>query len=193
MVTNGLFTPIGTRLVKVSAKSVRLPFNGCEPDYIKNVCKAACCRSSARPEGALIAVTRDEARTIVFLGQKVRGGLIVTVNKRCPFQKTDDHLCSLHGTPAKPTGCIASPFFLNRNDTLVIRHRYLALKCFNDGHKLPAYVAFRSSLNMLFGTEEAIRVCTHIASGGGDLTATMLEQHYQMLKHNFAVHHDKKA
>jgi hypothetical protein len=90
---------------------------------------------------------------------------------------------ALHHTPDKPFGCRASPFTLH-GDTLVVRQRYTCLKCFRDGRKLPAYVAFRDSLFLILGDEQAPAVCEHLAAGGGDLTCLIDPRIYQILKDN---------
>jgi hypothetical protein len=180
--------------VKISAASARLEFNGCDPDYIRDVCHASCCQSSSSPTGTMITINPNEAATI-----EARGGIIISGllqpregEKRCPF-KTEDHLCGLHNTPDKPFGCIASPFTLNSNGTLIVRNRYKSLKCFKDGKRLPAYVAFRASLDLLFGTTEAARICAHLNNDGGDLEAFMPIKHYQMLLENDAIKHKRQA
>ena len=176
--------------VKISARSLRLRFNGCDPDYIRTVCRGACCESSTSPTGTLITIHPSEQPRIEARGGAVIDGLLQPRpgERRCPF-KTADHLCGLHGTPDKPFGCIASPFTLNRNDTLIVRHRYTRLKCYNDGARLPAYVAFRASLDLLFGPDEAQRICDHLDAGDGDLLATMPRATYNLLHDNDAIKH----
>jgi hypothetical protein len=167
--------PAGMRRIRVSAKMARLPFNGCDPEYIKNVCRGACCRSSTQPEGTLISIHPDEVAAMEARGQRVVNGKLVTPARRCPFQNGDDHLCGIHFTPDKPFGCIASPFTLNGNDTLIVRNRYRLLKCFDDGQKIPAYRAFAASLRLVFGAEEAARITAHLDAGGDDVIAFMPE------------------
>lgn len=95
-------------------------------------------------------------------GQRVVEGRLVTPAKRCPFQ-TDANLCGIHFTPDKPFGCIASPFTLNANNTLIVRNRYRLLRCYKDG-TAPAYKAFAASLTLLFGEAEAARRATYLHS-----------------------------
>ena len=102
---------IGLHRIKVSAKNARLRFNGCEPDYIKNVCHAHCCESSTAPSGTFIAVHPTEEKTLEARGGKILNGLLQSVNRKCPF-KTSENLCGLHFTKDKPFGCIASPLLL---------------------------------------------------------------------------------
>jgi Fe-S-cluster containining protein len=174
--------------VKVSAKSARLPFNGCDPVYIRDVCHASCCRSSSAPGGALVAVTAAETVAITEAGAAVFDGRIVPVDGRCPFQAAESNLCRLHGTGVKPSGCIASPFALNASGTLIVRNRYKLLRCYKSGPMLPAFVAFRASLDLLFGDAEAARVCRHLEAGGGDIGAQMQRVHFDMLRGHAATH-----
>lgn len=176
--------------VKVSAAMARQQFNGCDPEYIRTVCRAHCCESSTAPGGTLITIHPSEIPTIQALGGIVyRGELLPRPGeRRCPF-KTPANLCGLHDTPHKPFGCIASPFTLNRNDTLIVRNRYRLLKCYRDGRRLPAYVAFRASLDLIFGEDESARICLHLDSGGGDMRAVMPARSYSMLRENDASKH----
>lgn len=175
----------GTVTVKISAKMARLPFHGCDPDYIRDVCKARCCESSSAPQGTLIAIHPEETQAVEGLGGRVVDGLLQSdpVTRKCPF-KSADHLCGIHFSGAKPFGCIASPFTLNANGTLIVRNRYRLLKCYNSGPKIPAYRAFRASLDLIFGPGEAARICDHLDAGGGDLTAAMPQRSYRMLVDN---------
>lgn len=172
--------------VKVSAKMARLRFNGCDPDYIANVCHASCCQSSTSPTGTMITVHPTEEAAIKARGETVVDGLLQPRpgEKRCPF-KTEQHLCGLHFTDDKPFGCIASPFTLSPSGgTLIVRNRYRLLKCYNDGNKIPAYKAFRASLDLIFGTEEAQRICDHFDARGGDIIAEMTRENYDKLRVN---------
>lgn len=173
--------------VRISAANARLEFNGCDPDYIRDVCHGACCRSKSAPGGALVAVSERQRPLVEEQGAAVADGLIVPVGGRCPFQG-DNFLCRIHGTPAKPHGCISSPFALNRRGTLIVRNRYKLLRCYRAGPRLPAYVAFRASLDMLFGPEEAESICRHLDGGGGDCLGKMLTDHFNMLAGNARTH-----
>lgn len=178
--------------VKISAKSARQPFNGCDPDYIANVCHSSCCQSSASPTGTMITIHPSEIDTIEARGGVIDNGLLQPKQgeKRCPF-KTDEHLCGLHFTDDKPFGCIASPFTVNKNNTLIVRNRYRMLKCYNDGKKMPAYEAFRASLDLLFGDDEAERICEHLSNGGGDMIAQMPYANHKMLIENDNIKHNR--
>ena len=185
----------GRRKVKISAKSARLRFHGCTPEYIKDVCKGRCCESSTAPTGTMITVHPSEQASIEARGGVVKGGLLQPKpgTKKCPFKEAGTNLCGIHFTPDKMFGCIASPFTLNKNDTLIVRNRYRLLICYNKGPQLPAYVAFRASLDKIFGLEEAARICAHLAAGGGDLTAWVDEGRYKMLTENDEIKRASKA
>ena len=178
--------------VKVSAAMARLRFNGCEPSYIRNICHAACCESTTEPSGILVTIHPSEIDRIESRGGVVNGGFLQPRpgENLCSF-KTASHLCGLHETADKPFGCIASPFTLNANDTLIVRNRYKLLKCYDDGNRRPAYRAFRSSLDLLFGITEAERICGHLERGGGDLMADMPAHSYRILKENDAAKQDR--
>lgn len=174
--------------VKISAKSARLPFHGCEPAFIRNVCHGRCCDAPSRPTGTLITIHPVEQRRIEALGGKVENGLLQPKPgcRVCPF-KTADFLCSLHGKPVKPFGCIASPFTLNANDTLIVRNRYKLLPCYKAGPRIPAYRAFAASLTLLFGQAGGAEVIARLDAGEGDFTMPMDERIHAMLKTNDAI------
>lgn len=178
--------------VKVSNKMAKLKFNGCEPDYIKNVCKASCCQSSTSPTGTIITIHPEEEENLIKkYDVKIDKGLLQpnVGCKRCPFKK-EDNLCGIHYTPDKPFGCIASPFTLNKNNTLIVRNRYKLLKCFNDGNKIPAYQAFRASLDLIFGLQEAERICNHLDQSDEDIIAFVPIANHEKLVTNDMI---KKA
>lgn len=177
----------GTVRIKISAASARQRFHGCEPEYIRDVCHASCCRSSSAEGGALVTIHPSEEGRIEARGGLVRHGLLV-VEDGCGFQSKKTHLCKLHETPDKPFGCIASPFTLNKNDTLIVRNRYRTLKCYEDGDDpKPAFQAFRASLDRILGPVESARVCGHLLAGGDDTHADIPAETYRMLKDNDAI------
>ncbi len=180
--------PPETVTVKISAASANLRFNGCDPEYIRDVCHSSCCNSSTAPNGTMITIHPSEEKAITGRGGVIAGGLLQPHNgaRVCPF-KTDTHLCGLHFTPDKPFGCIASPFTLNENGTLIVRNRYKMLRCYDDGPRLPAYVAFRASLDLIFGKPEAERICNHLSGGGGDLNAAMPRNSFEKLRDNDGI------
>lgn len=104
-------------------------------------------------------------------------------DRKCTFHETDSDLCTLHALGTKPFTCTVSPFALNVNDLLVVRNRYRLLRCYNVEPRLPAYVAFRSSLDMLFGDDEAGRLCLALDGGSeGRVPAHMPRLQYDRLR-----------
>jgi hypothetical protein len=162
---------------------------------IRDVCYAACCGNTTVPEGCTVSIHASEQDAIEARGAVVEHGLIKPPagSHGCPFQDCSTHLCNLHFTADKPFGCRASPFTLNRGNTLIVRQRYTRLKCFRDWRKLPAYVAFRASLDLILGVQQAASVCEHLASGGGDVTCMIEPLIYQILKDNDRVKREYKA
>ncbi|KKL09787.1 hypothetical protein LCGC14_2562370 [marine sediment metagenome] len=162
--------------VKISSRWARHLF-ACTQPYILSVCKGRCCQGTDR---LLIALTPDEAEVQTLLGKVVTGGLLQPDERGlCPW-KHHDGLCGLHGTRDKPLGCVASPFTLNSNDTLIIRNRYSRMRCHGTGE--PAYKVFRASLDAVFGMPEADRIVGLLDAGCGDITATMLSATYNYLR-----------
>lgn len=174
--------------VKISAASARQPFNGCAPAFIRDICHGRCCDAPTRPTGTMITIHPSEEDRIGKRGGVVRNGLLMPREgeRRCPF-KTEDHLCSLHFTPDKPFGCIASPFTLNKNNTLIVRNRYRLLPCYKVGRMIPAYRAFSASLMLIFGTDGAKRITAHLDAGGGDLIVPIPTTIHAMLTENDAI------
>ena len=152
---------------KVSAAMMRQPFHPCDPDFIRDVCKARCCESSTAPGGTLITIHPTEQARIEALGGRVRDGRLEPSCRRCPF-KTPENLCSIHG-PSQPFGCIASPFTLTKKGTLVVRNRYRALKCFKAPGAVPIYKAHSVALAVILGWKGAVRLAAHLDAGGGDI------------------------
>jgi hypothetical protein len=69
----------GKVAIRISAASARLEFNGCEPDYIKDVCHASCCRNTIVAEGCIVSIHSTEQRAIEARGtQADRVFLILT-------------------------------------------------------------------------------------------------------------------
>jgi len=166
----------GPAKVKVSSKWLRHKF-ACSVDYIKNVCHGGCCEGSGR---ILISLLPDEQESHRQAGFDVKDGLLQADPKtgKCPH-KLSSGLCGVHGTDMKPFGCIASPFTLNSNNTLIVRNRYTRMKCHGQGEL--AYKVFRASLDLIFGGDEAGRICAELDAGAGDIMATMPRKSYDAL------------
>lgn len=168
--------------VVVSSAQARQKFHGCDPDYIRDVCHAACCRSSSSPLGFVCFLADGERGALEARGARVRSDSLLLPRageKKCPFIGPT-HLCTLHGTPHKPIGCIASPFTLSPSGKrLVVANRYRLLRCYKDGaNPIPAYRAFFQSLVALFGPTEAERIRVTLDSGSGDFEAQMLDRSF---------------
>ena len=171
--------------VKVSAKSLMLDFVPCSPGFINNVCKGKCCDAPSRTDGCLVTIHHDETNNIENRGGVIVDGLLKPLRgkKGCPFKKSN--LCSLHETKDKPFGCIASPFTLNKNNTLIVRNRYKMLPCYKATEgKLPAYEAHNASLNLIFGKDESKKIVSHLNKGLGDIEAMMPLSSYNKLVEN---------
>ena len=184
----------GDTKVKVSAKSLMLEFVPCSPEFIDSVCKGRCCDAPSRPDGCMVTIHPDETATIEARGGVVVDGLLKPLRgkKGCPFKSGG--LCNLHGTDDKPFGCIASPFTLNKNNTLIVRNRYKMLPCYkaSDG-KRPAYKAHNASLELIFGKDEAKRIVNHLDQRRGDIEATMPLSSYNKLIENDAIKKQAKS
>ncbi|MCL1932352.1 MAG: hypothetical protein FWF53_00860 [Candidatus Azobacteroides sp.] len=162
--------------VKVSGKWIRHKFM-CSVDYIKNVCHGSCCTGSNR---VLVSLLPNEADYQQSKGFSVKNNLLQADFKtgKCPHIDKAG-FCALHGTSNKPFGCIASPFTLNSANTLIIRNRYNMMKCHGTGDY--AFRVFRSSLNLIFGENEAQRICDYYESNDGDLEAWVPRENYNKL------------
>jgi len=134
--------------IKVSVKSARETWNGCQVSYIKNVCGGRCCATGGGKSH--IAILPSEEAGIRSLGGSVTNGVLD--NKPgggCPFWK--DGLCSIHTTGMKPLTCWTSPFTLNANNTLIVKNRNRRLKCYKANPRTMTYKAYKSSLINMFG------------------------------------------
>ena len=166
----------GFEEILVSVASAWQRFHGCTPEYIRDVCHGRCCDAPSRPGGTMVTIHRNEQRAIEAAGGTVHDGLLVTTDKgRCTF-KDDAGLCGLHFTDDKPFGCIASPFTLSpTGQTLIVRNRYRSLVCYSATSErrgddvtafLPAYVAFRASLDLILGADTATWLCDTLEAHG---------------------------
>lgn len=160
--------------IKINPRSLRQPFRPCDPDFIRDVCRASCCRSSVDPSGIAHVIAPDEIQTWRDLGVEVAdSGKVAAVNRRCPFQDGETHQCQIHEDPAMPKGCIISPFTINDSGTLIVRNRYRLLKCFKAEGAIPVHLAHRLSLVTLFGDEQVEHLERVMLSG--DETPIYLE------------------
>ncbi len=167
--------------IKISIKMMRLKFRPCTYSFIKDYCKGACCRSSNGK--TVISIHKSEVKRIEAMGGRVVTGLLNPEFYHCMFQ-AKDYLCDLH-LEKKPFGCIASPFTLNKKDTLIVRHRYLMFKCHSKSRKaVPAYRAHFQSLVFMFGKDKAIRIRKKLVSAREDFSVVMEDSVYNMLKDN---------
>lgn len=166
--------------VRVSQKWLVHKFR-CDVDYITGVCHGRCCEGTGR---VLISLLPSEEAWQNANGFKTSGGLLSpdVESHKCPH-KTTEGLCRLHGTPNKPFGCIVSPFNLNKEDTLIIRHRYSQLKCHNADNSEPAFKTFKDSLILLFGRQEYNRLTRSIRAGNTTAIFWMPIENYRKLKY----------
>lgn len=171
--------------VKIS-RNWMLQRSMCSEEYIRDVCKGRCCIASS---GKFLCSLLPEEVEV----QKEKYGKEVVDNKlmpsketeRCPYQQGSG-LCDLHFTEDKPFGCIASPFRLNNNGTLIGTHRYVLMACFrkrDSDEGIPYYEAFRASLDMLFGEEEAERIVQEVKKGNENIYGRIKKKHVENLYH----------
>jgi hypothetical protein len=175
-------------LVRISAKSARIRFQGCAPDYILNTCHGKCCETAANPAGTRIPVTKQDAAALAKFDVQIVDGLLVSRpgETKCPFKQATG-FCGIHISGEKPFGCWVSPFKLTgKKPVLVIRKRYIGMKCHADFREtgLPAYRAFHSSLVRLFGEKETERITKELDGGSGDFYADMLLESYKLHMEN---------
>ena len=166
------------RKIKISSSWLHHLFT-CNSEYIQQHCKGRCCRGSNK---IMVSLLLEEEKLQRDNGYDVQDSFLQPDpnTKLCPHQLSNG-LCNVHGTDLKPFGCIASPFTLNKNDTLIIRHRYSQFKC--HGHGEPAYKTFRSSLDLIFGAEEADKICNKLEQTHGDFDVKISEENYLKLKY----------
>lgn len=166
---------------------MQLPFQGCDPEYIRTTCHGRCCHIKSHPQGTVVRVERDQQAVLVLRGAVFNEhDVMLTRNRKCMFH-TDAGLCALHGTGDKPRSCIQSPFMLTKNDTLIVRNRYKHLICFKAEPRLPAYKAFASSLVLLFGDAAARAITKQLEiNPRRDVQAFMIGARY---RENHAIAH----
>lgn len=147
--------------VRVSVPMAMQRFRPCDPEFIRDVCHARCCDAPGTEYGAKVSVFESELPVIQSHGGEVdeRGFLKPREGEKgCPFKNRKTHLCKLHASGEKPSGCIASPFTFNSNRLLIVRNRYRLLKCYKAEGAIPVYRAHFPSLVLIFGATEADRI-----------------------------------
>ena len=166
------------RRIKISSAWMQHRFT-CNPEYIQSHCKGRCCRGTDK---IMVSLLPEEEKLQRDNGYDVRNGFLQAdpKTKMCPHQASNG-LCRVHGTELKPFGCIASPFTLNKNDTLIIRYRFSLFKCHGSGD--PAHITFKTSLDLIFGIEESDRICKMLHKSRGDFAAKISEENYLRLKY----------
>jgi len=164
--------------VRVSGAQLRQRFDGCQPDFVANVCHGMCCCPTKGPAMPVIVVARIGAGT--WRRTPGEDDIRITRDALCPHFV--DYRCGLHGDPEKPMGCLVAPFYISEHGLLGVRNRYRRFPCFNGGARLPAYVAFRSGLDSIFGREAAQGVADAAEAGVGIFTAEIPDGAYAALK-----------
>tara|TARA_R100000049_G_C1925092_1_gene69623 strand:+ start:194 stop:718 length:525 start_codon:yes stop_codon:yes gene_type:complete len=168
--------------IKISKKWLLHKFP-CSVDYIKNVCHGRCCQGTGR---ILVSLLPEEQEYHRKMGKKVEKGLLqANIRCVCPYKRVDG-LCDIHYIN-KPFGCVVSPFKINSNNTLIMRHRYTKLKCHGTGE--PAYKKFRNSLDLLFDESEGKSICDRIEENCTNIHAYIDDEVYNELKYLEGVKH----
>lgn len=155
--------------VKVSNKCARLKWNGCQEDYIRNVCNGRCCKGHKAGDGWLVITTLPcERARLRGLGVTLRNGGIAPnpATGICPLQSTETGLCTEHLSNKKPLSCWLSPWKLSPQGVLIVRNRFKLFKCYREEPRLPTYVAYRASLEHAFGMGVTGELCKYLGSGG---------------------------
>ena len=162
----------------------------CNPDFITNVCHGRCCDGGGQT--TLISLLPEEEGYQRDLGVTVENSKICAneQTKKCPHKK-DNGLCGLHITGEKPFGCIVSPFKVNSNNTLILRHRYILMPC----HKFAkeksigqegvdyAYNIFKEGLIKIFGVENTESIIKRLEAGEDDIVYQMDKGIYDKLNY----------
>ena len=138
-------------LIKISNKWLKKKFY-CSEDMIRNTCKGRCCKTSKGT--TLICILPEEERNLKdkYPLCEFENNKIKNKTELC-FFKDEFGFCKLHFTKDYPLGCNFSPFKINSNKTLIIRHRYIHFPCFKHPKGDYAYITFKESLIRAFGIE----------------------------------------
>ena len=170
--------------IKISSKFLNMKFK-CSVDYIENVCHGSCC--SKGNGDLLICLLPDEVEYQNNNGFKTINGKMCAdeKTKRCPHQNKLG-CCDLHYTGHKPTGCIVSPFKINKNNTLIIRYRYVMMKCRVKDSEVGgdfAYNVFKPSLIKIFGEEQTNEIITKLKNNVQNIVAYVDKNMYDKLNY----------
>lgn len=167
--------------VRISTKWLRQR-TMCSEEFIATVCGGRCCQAS---DGTFLCslLPSEEVVQNEKYGLPTEDGKLLAdpETKICPH-KTKEGFCGIHFTGDKPFGCIASPFTVNKNGTLISRKRYVSMICArkkDSDEGLPYYKAFRAGLELIFGKEEAQRLITELDNGAEELTGKMPMETYK--------------
>ncbi len=165
--------------IKISIKSLQQLFTPCSIEYIKTTCLGRCCQGTGKIK---VTIHKSEEQKIKILGGKIKNGFLISDERGlCPF-KNNNGLCNIHHE--KPFGCSASPFTLNKNNTLIVRNRYRFLKCYKEKkNKIPVWQAHKGSLINIFGEQETKNIINAV-SNNNEYQAKISFLNYQMLIDN---------
>jgi 1-aminocyclopropane-1-carboxylate deaminase/D-cysteine desulfhydrase-like pyridoxal-dependent ACC family enzyme/Fe-S-cluster containining protein len=155
--------------------------NPCDVNMITNHCYAQCCRGTYKKlDQPVVIVLDDEEKNLIpesqilnFTIDKNRH-LLVTDNRKCPYQDSTSNLCSIHLTGKKPFGCSIMPITITKGE-IAIQKIFTKMKCqvksFEGVNKVPFYKGYRQSMVALFGEEETQRIIQEIESEKTKITA----------------------
>lgn len=121
----------------------------------------------------------EEIEKISKSGGCVINGILQLENGKCPFKYQG--LCGLHESGTKPFGCIMSPFNLNKNNTLIIRHRYISMCCYGTKKSLPAYKVHRKSLELIF-MDKTDKIIKSVLKSKTDIFVDLDDKIYNKIK-----------
>lgn len=166
---------MNTTPIRVNIDAMRQPFHPCDPNFIRDVCHAKCCRSTTDPTGIAVVVTTAEAVRLRRRGAVVDDatGRVQPVDRHCPFEDQETHLCTIHADGEEPLGCVISPFTVNATGALIVRNRYRLLPCFKAQGSMPVAMAHRRSLVTLFGEEHTALIIRHVQALDDHVTLTL--------------------
>lgn len=175
--------------IKVSSKSMRLKFQPCEGEYIQNVCRGQCCHGGKG--GAKVYVSKSQQQGFIDRGFNIVDGGFFEVkesdDKKCPLWDKSTGFCKEQFT-TKPHFCKPSPFYLNKNNTLIAKYRFLRMICYGGEGAVEMYKAHPWSLEQILGKQEAKRLTEHLDAGGGDTEVEMPDDVLEWFQEGIAAH-----